>query len=207
MELKSPLKYTKGQKTSITQRFGENPEFYSPMKGHNGIDFVNGYQKSAYGTGIVAVHDGKVSRVISNTPMSTMGNGVYIIKQEGDTLYRTIYWHLSEVLVKAGQEVKQGQLIGRMGNSGIVRPVPTTSCPYCGTHLHFGLYPYIKKDGTWVKQFKDNGYNGAVDPMPYFSDNTISLNFKEQQEAPLILNRIAILMAPLFWAINKLKGR
>jgi len=118
MKLHSPLKYRKGQKTTISQPFGANSDRYKQwgLPGHNGIDFVNGNEINCYGIGIVAAHKGVVIRVVADDPMSTRGNGVYIRYQDGNTLYKSVYWHLSEVLVRVGDCVQRGQLIGRMGN-------------------------------------------------------------------------------------------
>lgn len=207
MKMISPLKYKKYQKTVITQPFGANPKNYAHhgIKGHNGIDFINGHRKDCYGIGIVATHKGTVVRVVKNEPMSTKGNGTYIDLIEGDKLYKSVYWHLSEVLVDIGDKVRAGQLIGRMGNSGTVRPKPTDQQPYAGTHLHFGLYMY-NKVGTHSWRRSNLDYKGAVDPMPYFTDRTIARRFREQKERPSI-GRIRMLLEPLFWALRIMKGR
>lgn len=157
---------------------------------------------NCYGIGIVAAHKGRVVRVVADEPMSTKGNGVYVQTREGDLRYKSVYWHLSEVLVRAGDLVKQGQLIGRMGNSGTVRPKPTERQPYLGTHLHFGLYLYRLVNGR--RKAEDNDYRGAIDPMPLFSEQTKVRNFREQLERPSI-DRLRILIAPLIWAIKLLK--
>jgi murein DD-endopeptidase MepM/ murein hydrolase activator NlpD len=54
--------------------------------------------------------------------------GNFIILNHKD--YRTLYAHLSAFSVKKGAEVRQGQEIGKMGDTGY-----TT-----GTHLHFAVY-------------------------------------------------------------------
>ncbi len=196
MELHASVRYRKGFPVAITQKFGANIEAnlkYGLTNGHNGIDFISGLRKDAYGIGIVAAHGGKVARIVSDTPMSTKGNGAYIEYDENGKFYKTVNWHMSEVLVKAGQEVSTGQLIGRMGNSGSVRPEPTTTDPYSGTHDHFGLSIW---DNGWV----------AIDPMPYFSAKTIALNFNEYEEKDL-LGRLRTLIYPLLWAIQILREK
>lgn len=65
--------------------------------------------------------------------------------------YSLIYIHLSAVTnTKAPTEVKtivyqQGDVIGKIGNNGVVYPAPTPEHPLWGTHLHLGLG--IKKPG------------------------------------------------------------
>lgn len=196
MEIHSPVRYRKGFPVGITQKFGENIQAnlkYGLTSGHNGIDFISGLGKDAYGIGIVAAHSGKVARIVSDTPMSTKGNGVYIEYDEDGKFYKTVDWHMSEVLVKAGQDVSVGQLIGRMGNSGLVRPEPTTTNIYGGTHDHFGLSVW---DKAWI----------AIDPMPYFSAKTIALNFNEYEEKNT-LDRMKTLIYPILWAIAILREK
>ena len=77
--------------------------------GHAGTDF-----KAAVGTPVYSSFHGKVTRINWNRRM----NG-YCIKidhpREG---IRTLYLHLDRVHVKAGEYVKQGQQIGKSGNTG-----------------------------------------------------------------------------------------
>jgi len=72
------------------------------------------------GTPVVAAHGGKVT--IRRT--ARMGNGVIITNDE----HRSEYWHLDSVVRQT--EVKQGEIIGRCGNTGRL----TT-----GPHLHFEI--------------------------------------------------------------------
>jgi murein DD-endopeptidase MepM/ murein hydrolase activator NlpD len=60
--------------------------------------------------------------------------GNFIILKHGE--YQTLYAHLSAVSVKKGDEVKQGQLIGKVGETGY-----TT-----GPHLHFEVF----RNGTRI---------------------------------------------------------
>ena len=202
--LHSPLRYRKGMPVFITQKFGVNPNAYAHLgiDGHNGIDFVAGVNMDAYGIGIVATHDATVIRVVANEPMSTKGNGVYTQFEEGGKLFMEVYWHLAEACVTAGQKVKRGQLLGRMGNSGTVRPVPTMANPFLGTHLHYGLYVSEMVNDNW--QRISNNFDGAVDPMPYFSAHTISKNFNEYLEYNS-LERMKVVLYPFIWAIDKIK--
>jgi murein DD-endopeptidase MepM/ murein hydrolase activator NlpD len=51
---------------------------------------------------------------------------------------RTLYGHLSELYVKDGEMVRQGEVIGRVGSTGLST----------GPHLHFELR--LPQDGGWV---------------------------------------------------------
>jgi len=160
-----------------SQGFGENPQMYSNpkyggIKGHNGIDFRTGH-----GTPVYASHDGLASFQIDNGG----GHGVVIITKEPfehngkETYFKSIYWHLCDGLVepefasplqgKTGfTEVKNGQLIGYADNTGAST----------GDHLHFGLKTVDKGEewGTWYNTNQNNGYNGSIDPQPYFDGYT-----------------------------------
>jgi murein DD-endopeptidase MepM/ murein hydrolase activator NlpD len=204
MELHAPLKFRREYPVIVTQLFGKNPHIYKPMglAGHNGIDFVSGMDMNAYGVSLVASHDGLVTRVVAEEPMSTKGNGVYTQWEEDGKLYMAVYWHMSEVLVKAGDIVKCGQVIGKMGNSGYVFPAPGIKNPFAGTHLHYGLYVSEKVNGVW--QRIQNEYGGAIDPLPLFSPRTHALNFNEYRECEG-LERMKMILIPFRWATEKIR--
>jgi murein DD-endopeptidase MepM/ murein hydrolase activator NlpD len=71
------------------------------------------------------------------------GYGMIVVISHGDT-HETRYAHLSEVLVKEGQEVKQGTVIGLVGSTGMAT----------GPHLHFEIWQKMQ-DGLV-----------AIDPTP-----------------------------------------
>lgn len=88
----------------------ETPKF------HAGIDFA-----ADYGTAVYATADGKI-----NFTGNKGGYGNCIEIDHGNN-YMTRYGHLSAIDVKRGQEVKRGQLIGKVGSSG----------KSTGPHLHY----------------------------------------------------------------------
>ena len=84
---------------------------------------------SSYGASILASADGEV--LISKGSGWNGGYGIYVvIKHSNGT--QTLYSHMSATTVSSGDYVKQGQVIGKMGNSGRVNG-PT------GVHLHFEI--------------------------------------------------------------------
>jgi murein DD-endopeptidase MepM/ murein hydrolase activator NlpD len=72
---------------------------------------------------IFAAQNGTVSRVYRH---NVSGFGLAVVIDHGNGL-KTLYAHMSEIYVSSGEQVKQGQSIGRMGNTGFST----------GTHLHF----------------------------------------------------------------------
>jgi murein DD-endopeptidase MepM/ murein hydrolase activator NlpD len=86
------------------------------------VDFA-----SAYGTNILASAEGDV--LIARGSGYNGGYGSYIVLKHPNGT-QTLYGHLSAVLVNPGDHVEQGQVIGKMGNTGRVNG-PT------GIHLHF----------------------------------------------------------------------
>jgi murein DD-endopeptidase MepM/ murein hydrolase activator NlpD len=114
----------------ITQNFGENPEDYPLTNGHEGIDLW------APGTEIYACMAGKVfsfgtqhagSYTLSNGKPHPYGRHVRI--EHADNI-KTVYAHLSRAVVKPGQTVEAGELIGFMGSTG----------NSTGRHLHLTVY-------------------------------------------------------------------
>lgn len=101
---------------------------------HQGIDLA-----AEKGTPVLASHDG----IVTYTGRHFKGYGKLVII-EGDSTWATFYAHLSKIEVQEGQHVSQGDLIGKMGNTG----------RSTGTHLHFE----IRKDRK------------AVDPLLYLPE-------------------------------------
>lgn len=89
---------------------------YGSAKFHEGLDFA-----AATGTPVFATADGKVEFA-----ERTGGYGNCIDINHGYN-YLSRYAHLSDILVKAGENVKRGQMIGRVGSTG----------KSTGPHLHY----------------------------------------------------------------------
>lgn len=89
---------------------------YGTTKFHEGMDFASDIGTSVYATG-----NGTVTEAEWNS-----GYGNMIAIDHGYN-YSTRYAHLSKILVKAGQAVKRGDLIGEVGNTG----------KSTGPHLHY----------------------------------------------------------------------
>ena len=106
-------------KAPISSQFGWRQD---PMTGaakfHNGVDIA-----VAYGREVKAAAAGTVA---FSGVQSGYGNTVVIDHADGR---QTRYAHLSEQLVRAGDSVAEGQIVGKSGNSG----------RSTGPHLHFEM--------------------------------------------------------------------
>jgi murein DD-endopeptidase MepM/ murein hydrolase activator NlpD len=113
--LRAPVEFSK-----ISSRF--NMRRLHPVRKtvrpHRGIDYA-----APIGTPILAAGDGRI-----NTATRNRANGRYIIINHGQQ-FVTKYLHLSKFArgIKAGKRVKQGQVIGYVGATGLVT----------GPHLHY----------------------------------------------------------------------
>ncbi len=99
---------------------------------HKGIDIAASYNALA-----VAANQGIVSFV---EEFILYGKTVVIDHGQG---VKTIYMHLSSVVIHPGDVVEQGELIGRIGSTGLST----------GTHLHWGLYIHgvAVEPLNWIK--------------------------------------------------------
>lgn len=102
-------------------------------RSHEGIDIG-----APRGTPLLAVANGYVNRVGENN----LGGKVVFLRP-ANMNYSVYYAHLDKQIAVEGQQVRTGDTIGLVGNTGNAR----TTAP----HLHFGIYT--------------NG--GAIDPLPF----------------------------------------
>lgn len=112
------------QSYTITSWFGyrEDP-FTGEIAYHSGTDIG-----APGGTPILAAADGTVT--IANAIDSWGGGYGYHIKINHNNALDTLYAHCSSICVTAGQEVKQGEVIGYVGTTG----------NSTGNHLHFEVW-------------------------------------------------------------------
>lgn len=105
MFLKAPLKFI-----HISSKFSRNRFHPVQMrwKAHNGTDYA-----APTGTPIMTTASGVVERT-----GYTAGNGNFVKVKHNGT-YATQYLHMSKILVRQGQRVTQGDVIGRVGSTGL----------------------------------------------------------------------------------------
>ena len=126
--LKAPVSFSR-----ISSRF--NKRRFHPVlkkvKAHLGTDYA-----APRGTEIVAVGDGVVTKA-----SYTRGNGKYVKIRHNGT-YTTQYLHMSRRNVKEGQAVRQGDVIGYVGSTGLAT----------GPHVCFRFW----KNGQQVDHLKED---------------------------------------------------
>jgi len=127
---------------SIGSTFGQTGAW---ARYHTGQDFP-----APVGTPIYAAASGIV---LSPTAASWAGNNVVIMHLNGGM---TLYAHQSQVVVKPGQAVKAGDLIGYVGQTG----------RSFGPHLHFEYYPAGTTPGDVYK---------ATDPMEFLRSQGVTI--------------------------------
>lgn len=103
--LKAPLKFINITSHYTKSRFHPVQQIW---KAHNGTDYA-----APTGTPIMTTAAG----VVEQTGFST-GNGNFVkVKHQGK--YATQYLHMSRILVRRGQNVNQGDIIGLVGSTGL----------------------------------------------------------------------------------------
>jgi murein DD-endopeptidase MepM/ murein hydrolase activator NlpD len=108
----------------MTQDYGETAFAKRAYKGHfhNGIDFG-----SPIGTPVLASESGRIISAADQDKFCRKGAyGKYVMIKHPNGL-TTLYGHLSKYIVKEGEKVERGQVIGYVGKTGYAT----------GPHLHF----------------------------------------------------------------------
>ena len=124
-----------------------HPSFVEPVSGKRtgifgSVRIMNGQARNPHngedigaptGTDVAATNDGVVRLTVDHI---FSGKGIFLDHGLG---FYSMYFHLSEVLVKDGEAVKTGQIIGKVGASGRAT----------GPHLHWG----VKLNGARVNPY------------------------------------------------------
>lgn len=118
---------------------------YKTYKMHEGIDFT-----APTGTPIYATGNG---RVITAGPDRGYGNCVVINHGFG---YQTLYGHMYRIKARNGQQVKRGELIGYVGNTGLSS----------GPHCHYEVIRNGKK----------------INPINYFFNDLTEAEYQNMRE-------------------------
>jgi len=118
--------FGKPTRGKVSSSFGYRKDPFNKRRAmHTGVDFSAGT-----GTPVITTADGVVK---SAGWRKGYGKCVVVQHKSG---YKTLYGHLSRINVKAGQKVKSGDLVGKVGSTG----------RSTGPHLHYEVY----KDGKRI---------------------------------------------------------
>ena len=155
-----PISPRANNQIDTTYRFGSTQE--KKRDPHHGVEFLN-----PFGTPVLAAADGAV--VVAGDDKKTLYSPYYnyygnliVIRHDlppsdlqGNPAFPTpvytLYAHLSEILVKPGEKVSQGQEIGRVGMTGGAT----------GSHLHFEVrlgentYAAARNPELWLQPTQD----------------------------------------------------
>jgi murein DD-endopeptidase MepM/ murein hydrolase activator NlpD len=137
--LKSPLKF----EPRITSRFSTSRRH--PILGynraHNGVDY-----SAPTGAPVVSVAPGTV------TLAGWTNGGGRTVRVRHNNGYESEYLHLSSFEVRTGQRVSQGDLVGKVGATGLAT----------APHLHYGL----RRHGSYVNPVVEHRNMPPGDPIP-----------------------------------------
>ena len=137
--LASPLKF-QPVVTSGFSRARLHP-ILREVRAHLGVDY-----RAPMGAPVIAVAD---AVVVSAAMSGGSGRMVHLRHANG---YESEYLHLSSMAVHAGQRVRQGEMIGRVGSSGLAT----------GAHLDYRL----KKNGAFINPVTAHRSMPPADPVP-----------------------------------------
>lgn len=135
MELMHPL----GPQYKVSSGFGMRNIGGSATKNHKGVDIT-----APVGTAVYAPQDGTVVRAADTTPN---GCGGFVKLHHTGLNVHTKFCHLSKWVVKSGDQVKKGQLIGYSGGAKGAQYAGNST----GPHLH---YEVIGGDGLAMNPTK-----------------------------------------------------
>jgi murein DD-endopeptidase MepM/ murein hydrolase activator NlpD len=127
--LKSPLKF-EPRITSSFSRARRHPVL-NYTRAHNGVDYG-----APPGAPVVSVASGVV------TFAGWTNGGGRTVKVRHASGYESEYLHLSAIATKRGARIGQGELLGRVGSTGLAT----------GPHLHYGL----RRNGAYVNPVREH---------------------------------------------------
>ncbi|MDL1941000.1 hypothetical protein FBQ99_01495 [Chloroflexi bacterium CFX2] len=142
---------------------------------HHGVEFQN-----AFGTPVHAAGDGEVvfagsDKSVKFSPWTNFYGNVIVIRHTDD--FYTLYAHLSNIFVSAGNAVKAGERIGEVGASGGA----------AGSHLHFE----VRRGGDYTDYFSTE--NPELWLIPQSGTGALSITLKmdaeRNYERPLVITR------------------
>ncbi|EIO5735607.1 C40 family peptidase [Listeria monocytogenes] len=143
---------------SITSYPGYRTDpFSGEIKLHKGLDIG-----MSEGTPTQAIHDG----IVTTAGFSSGGYGNYVIVEDTEKGYKSLYGHFKELNVSQGQVVKVGDVVGFVGTTGAST----------GNHLHLEFYYknalmnayfYVNNGGESKSDIGTGTTNGAMSTVNF----------------------------------------
>lgn len=140
----------------VTSKYGVRGKGF-----HNGVDF-GAVKVGVEGDPVYAVADGKVVISKVNGGGVNKGYGYYVIIQH-DNGYCSLYAHLQKLELKEGKTVKQGDIIGHMGNTG----------NSTGVHLHLEMRKSIY-DNHFFSKNSGGRFISSKDPLSLLKEKAVN---------------------------------
>ena len=138
---------------NVTSGFGMRfHPILKTLRMHTGVDIT-----APKGTPVYATADGTVAY-----KQAQSGYGTNVIINHGYS-YETLYAHLSKKMVKPGQKVKRGELVGYVGSTGLS----------VGSHLHYEVW----RNGT------------PVNPVYFFISDITPQEYNTILESSKVMNQ------------------
>lgn len=166
--LKSPLKFSRLSSRYTMRRFHPVQKRW---KAHLGTDYA-----APTGTPIMSTGDGVV--IASSY---TRGNGKYV-KVKHNSAYTTQYLHMSRRNVKVGEYVKQGDIIGFVGSTGLAT----------GPHVCYRFWKngkqvdHLKEDFPAAEPIKSEHLEDFKEKLQKWESALDSLSVKAEQKGDLV---------------------
>ena len=154
--LRYPVKFSRISSSFSSGRFHPVLKVSRP---HNGVDFA-----APTGTAVRTVADGVVVYAGYN------GGSGKIVKVRHSDKYTTAYMHLSAINVRQGARVKRGDLIGKVGQTGLAT----------GPHLHYSFYVNGRYVDPLGMKLPAMPVNGQIIPVTFHQEMMNTLEHTHQ---------------------------
>ena len=158
---------------SITSEYNISRNLFGTgSKSHKGLDLAYNYEP---------IYANKPLTIVTAGNVSGFGKAIYAQDKDG---YTYIFGHLSDINVKAGQTVKQGQKLGVTGNTG----------KSTGPHLHYEVHNAQgetidprSKSIVYSSHRSGEGNDSVDTPTPVINEETTTeTNVEETKKLSLL---------------------
>ncbi|WKZ34413.1 MAG: M23 family metallopeptidase [Anaerolineales bacterium] len=142
---------------------------------HHGVEFQNRFGTPVYAAGDGVVVFADPDKTTKFSPWTNFYGNMVLIRHAGD--FYTLYAHLSNIFVQAGSQIKAGERIGEVGQTGGAT----------GSHLHFE----VRRGGAGTDYFSTE--NPELWLIPAEGTGTLAITLKvdveRNYERPLVVTR------------------